>query len=283
MVALIERVTASPTTTGSSGGAPPRRSYVEFEDEIERLLKDASAGLCVDTGHAAYAGIRPEALIERYGSRVRHIHLKDVDGQVLAHALTRSSASGTRWQPACSARRRRRRLRRRDRRARRSRLRRSRDDRAGPRARRARRWTTSPRRWPRAEQGVQVPADRRAAPHRRRRRRAHRPGRAPPRLAADPEHLAIAGIADPARRWSGRSPPLRARDRIPSLARAVEREELDAVAVCSPHSTHAEVVLAALDRGVPRSSRSRCASSSRTPSRSRSRRARPGWWSRSAT
>ena len=87
MVVLIERVAA---IAGDHGLEPVVHhhagSYVEFEDEIDRLMDDGSAGLCVDTGHAAYAGIRPEALIERYGSRVRHVHLKDVDGRVLAHA-----------------------------------------------------------------------------------------------------------------------------------------------------------------------------------------------------
>ena len=80
MVALIERVAA----VAAEHGLEPvvhhhAGSYVEFEDEIDRLLAGSSAGLCVDTGHAAYAGIRPEALIARYGPRVRHVHLKDVE------------------------------------------------------------------------------------------------------------------------------------------------------------------------------------------------------------
>ena len=87
MVALIERLAA---IAGEHGLEPVVHhhagSYVEFDDEIERLMEDGSAGLCVDTGHAAYAGIRPEALIARYGARVRHVHLKDVDGRVLADA-----------------------------------------------------------------------------------------------------------------------------------------------------------------------------------------------------
>ena len=58
---------------------PHAGSYIEFEDEIDRLMDDTAAGLCVDTGHAANAGIRPEALIARYGARGRHIHIKDVD------------------------------------------------------------------------------------------------------------------------------------------------------------------------------------------------------------
>jgi len=87
MVGLIERVAA----VAADHGLEPvvhhhAGSYVEFEDEIDRLMADSAAGLCVDTGHAAYAGVRPETLIERYGPRVRHVHLKDVDGDVLAYA-----------------------------------------------------------------------------------------------------------------------------------------------------------------------------------------------------
>lgn len=61
-------------------------TYVEFADEIDRLLGDTDAtrlGLCVDTGHAAYAGVDPVELIQRYGARVAYLHLKDVAGEVL--------------------------------------------------------------------------------------------------------------------------------------------------------------------------------------------------------
>ena len=72
-----------------------------------------------------------------------------------------------------------------------------------------------------------------------------------PRLAAAPERFAIAGVADPSRRvieaLAARYAPARG---YLDWRELLEHEELDAVAVCSPHSTHAEVVLAALDRGV---------------------------------
>lgn len=59
--------------------------YIEFEDEVERAMDDLPedlVGLCVDTGHSAYAGIDPVALIRRHGSRVRHVHFKDIDPRV---------------------------------------------------------------------------------------------------------------------------------------------------------------------------------------------------------
>jgi inosose dehydratase len=62
---------------------PHAGSYVEFADEIERLLEDTSIGLCLDTGHAAYAGIPAEDALTAYASRLVHLHLKDTDPRVL--------------------------------------------------------------------------------------------------------------------------------------------------------------------------------------------------------
>jgi inosose dehydratase len=65
---------------------PHAGTYVEFDDEIERLLCDTEAfglSLCVDTGHCAYAGVPASSLLRRFGARTAHIHLKDVDGDVL--------------------------------------------------------------------------------------------------------------------------------------------------------------------------------------------------------
>ena len=60
---------------------PHAGSYVEFEREVERFLADVprdELGLCLDTGHALYAGDDPANLIRRYGDRLEHLHLKDV-------------------------------------------------------------------------------------------------------------------------------------------------------------------------------------------------------------
>lgn len=62
---------------------------VEFEDEIEAILGalgPVALGLCIDTGHAVYAGIDPVDLFERHAARVEYLHLKDVDPQVLERA-----------------------------------------------------------------------------------------------------------------------------------------------------------------------------------------------------
>jgi inosose dehydratase len=85
MIDTISRIAAiardhdlTPTVHPHAGG------YIEFQDEIERLLADSDLPLCLDTGHAAYAGITPEAAIASYGDRIRHLHLKDINGTVLA-------------------------------------------------------------------------------------------------------------------------------------------------------------------------------------------------------
>lgn len=63
---------------------PHAGSYVEFRDEIERLLDDTDLDLCLDTGHAQYAGVEPHEAIAAFAPRLAHVHLKDVDRYVLA-------------------------------------------------------------------------------------------------------------------------------------------------------------------------------------------------------
>jgi inosose dehydratase len=62
-------------------------TYVETRAEIDRLCTvtdPALVGLCPDTGHLAYAGVDAEELFRDYASRVGYVHLKDVDGDLLA-------------------------------------------------------------------------------------------------------------------------------------------------------------------------------------------------------
>ncbi|MEN3283637.1 MAG: inosose dehydratase [Solirubrobacteraceae bacterium] len=66
---------------------PHAGSYVEYEDEIERLLDDSDLALCLDTGHAAYAGIDADRALVAYGPRLAHVHLKDVRADVVERGL----------------------------------------------------------------------------------------------------------------------------------------------------------------------------------------------------
>jgi inosose dehydratase len=63
----------------------------ETYDEVSRLfdLAGREAGLLLDTGHAAAGGFDYCRLIERFGDRIVHIHLKDVRGTVMGEVRQR--------------------------------------------------------------------------------------------------------------------------------------------------------------------------------------------------
>ena len=94
-LALIGGIRAVCELAGDEFGLTPvlhphAGSHLEFEDEIERALAELEpdlAGLCLDTGHCAYAGIDPVALYERHAARVPYLHLKDVDPVVHARVV----------------------------------------------------------------------------------------------------------------------------------------------------------------------------------------------------
>ena len=57
---------------------------VESFEEIERFVAGTDVGVCFDTGHALVGGADPLEVVRLCGPRVRHLHLKDVDGELLA-------------------------------------------------------------------------------------------------------------------------------------------------------------------------------------------------------
>lgn len=61
---------------------PHAGGHIEFADELERITQDIPAelaGLCLDTGHLAYAGMDPVETLHQYWDRVDYIHFKDID------------------------------------------------------------------------------------------------------------------------------------------------------------------------------------------------------------
>ena len=61
-------------------------TLVETPTEIDRLCASTDPlliGLCLDTGHYMYGGGDPVEAVEKYGSRIFHLHLKDVRPEVL--------------------------------------------------------------------------------------------------------------------------------------------------------------------------------------------------------
>jgi len=70
---------------------PHAGSYVETREELDRLLHctDREAlGLCVDAGHLVYGGGDPVEVVRTFGPRIRYVHIKDVNPEVLADCQT---------------------------------------------------------------------------------------------------------------------------------------------------------------------------------------------------
>jgi len=63
---------------------PHAATHVESADETEQMLSRTDIGLCIDTGHTVVGGGDPRELVRRFADRLRHLHLKDVDGTVLS-------------------------------------------------------------------------------------------------------------------------------------------------------------------------------------------------------
>jgi inosose dehydratase len=66
---------------------PHAGTFVETPAETARLMEHTEPdrlGLCLDTGHWTVGGGDPLAAVRTYGTRLRHLHLKDVDAAVLA-------------------------------------------------------------------------------------------------------------------------------------------------------------------------------------------------------
>jgi len=63
---------------------PHAATHVESLDETEEMLSRTDIALCIDTGHTVVGGDDPLELVRRHAARLRHVHLKDVDGAVLA-------------------------------------------------------------------------------------------------------------------------------------------------------------------------------------------------------
>ena len=62
-------------------------AFIETGDELDRFLNDtdpAYVNLCLDTAHCTYGGDDPVDVARRWGSRLRYLHLKECDTEVLA-------------------------------------------------------------------------------------------------------------------------------------------------------------------------------------------------------
>ena len=66
-------------------------AYVQAQEDVERLMDNVgdTVGLLFDSGHATFGGADALAMLDRYVSRVCHVHCKDVRPEVLALARNR--------------------------------------------------------------------------------------------------------------------------------------------------------------------------------------------------
>jgi len=69
---------------------PHAGGYIEFEDEIKKLLEDIpyeTAGLCLDTGHLYYSKMDPVQWLRDYSDRLDYIHFKDIDIEIYQEVM----------------------------------------------------------------------------------------------------------------------------------------------------------------------------------------------------
>ena len=66
-------------------------TVIQTEEETDRFLEGTDpryVNLLYDTGHFAFAGFDPLAMVKKYVGRIRHVHLKDVRPEVLKRVHT---------------------------------------------------------------------------------------------------------------------------------------------------------------------------------------------------
>jgi inosose dehydratase len=87
-IELLETIATETRTAGARVAFHPHAgTYIETPDEIDWLARSIDAAalpLCLDVGHHTVGGGDPVAALREYGGRVSHVHLKDVDPEVLA-------------------------------------------------------------------------------------------------------------------------------------------------------------------------------------------------------
>jgi inosose dehydratase len=72
-------------------------TFVEAPWEIERVLELTDVGLLLDTGHLRLGGGDPTTALREWGSRINHIHIKDVHDEVLAGVIADAADMAEAW------------------------------------------------------------------------------------------------------------------------------------------------------------------------------------------
>lgn len=72
-------------------------TFVESPAEIDRFLANVDVDLTLDTGHLFIAGGDPLDAVRRWGDRINHLHLKDVDLAELQRVLAAGGGMPEVW------------------------------------------------------------------------------------------------------------------------------------------------------------------------------------------
>lgn len=72
-------------------------TFVESAEEIDSFLADIDIDMTLDTGHLVLAGGDPVEALRRWGARINHLHLKDVDRGILDRVLAAGGGMREVW------------------------------------------------------------------------------------------------------------------------------------------------------------------------------------------
>lgn len=72
-------------------------TFVESPEEVDRFLAGTDVDLTLDTGHLLIAGGDPVDAVTRWGHRINHLHLKDVDRRELQRVLAAGGGMSDVW------------------------------------------------------------------------------------------------------------------------------------------------------------------------------------------
>jgi inosose dehydratase len=93
LVELLRTVSVETRAAGARIAFHPHAgTYVETPAEVERLAAAIESDMlpfCLDVGHYTVGGGDPVEALRRYGERVTHVHLKDVDPGILGRLRRR--------------------------------------------------------------------------------------------------------------------------------------------------------------------------------------------------
>ncbi|MDR1427113.1 MAG: TIM barrel protein [Bifidobacteriaceae bacterium] len=71
---------------------PHLATHVERAADLDRLMEATDLGLTLDTGHLVGGGDRWERVLDTWGPRIDHVHIKDIDETAMAQLVASGAA-----------------------------------------------------------------------------------------------------------------------------------------------------------------------------------------------